>query len=106
MRMQNRRFSKRLPSMPEGRIRLEPQGPPLPCTIRDRSLTGARLRLPEAVGCTEEFELEIPILGQAVPVRLMWSEAKTHGVMFLADLRPPAEDAGLRVLEQLRRPPD
>ena len=104
--MQNRRLSKRLPSILEGRIRLEPEGPQLPCTIRDLSLTGARLWLPGAVDLPQEFELEIPMLEQAIPVRLMWSEAKTHGVMFLAELRSPAEDAGLRLLEKLRTLPE
>ncbi|MBM6580174.1 PilZ domain-containing protein [Microvirga sp. BT689] len=102
--MQSRRLSKRLPSLLEGRIRLEPQGLHLPCTIRDLSMTGARLWLPGAVDLPEEFELEIPILEQAVAVRLMWSEAKTYGVMFLGELHPPADDAGLRLLEQLRTP--
>jgi hypothetical protein len=101
--MDNRRLSKRLPSILEGRIRLEPQAPHLPCTIRDLSVTGARLWLSEAIDLPGEFELEIPMLEQIVPVRLMWSETKTHGVMFLGELRPPAVDEGRRLLEQLTR---
>ena len=44
-------------------------------------LTDTWLWLSEAVRLPREFELEIPVLEQAVPVRLPWSEAKTHSVM-------------------------
>ena len=29
-----------------------------------------------------EFNLEIPVLEQAMPVRVMWSNGRNHGVMF------------------------
>lgn len=102
--MQDRRLSKRLPSLLEGRIRLEPQAPQIPCTIRDLSVTGARIWVPDVAKLPDEFELEIPKLDQSVRVRLVRSEAKTHGVMFLEELHPPSNDEGLSLLEKLRTP--
>jgi hypothetical protein len=102
--MQDRRLSKRLPSLLEGRIRLGPQAPRIPCTIRDLSITGARLWLPDVVELPDEFELEIPKLEQSVRVRLVRSDTKNHGVMFLEELRPPSNDDGLSLLEKLRTP--
>jgi PilZ domain len=102
--MQDRRLSKRLPSLLEGQIRLEPQAPQIPCTIRDLSVTGARLWIPDIAELPDEFELEIPKLEQSVRVHLIQSEARSHGVMFLEELRPPTNDEGVGLLEKLRTP--
>lgn len=97
-------MSKRLPSLLEGRIRLELQAPQIPCTIRDLSVTGARLWVPDVTKLPDEFELEIPKLEQSLRVRLVRPEAKTHGVIFLEELHPPSNDEGLSLLEKLRTP--
>jgi PilZ domain len=102
--MQDRRLSKRLSSLLEGRIRLDPQAPQIPCTIRDLSVTGSRHWVPDVAELPDELELEIPKREQSVRVRLIRSEAKSHGVMFLEQLRPPANDEGLGLLEKLRTP--
>jgi PilZ domain len=93
--MQERRLRKRLPSLLERRIRLEPKAPQILCTIRDLSVTGARLWVPDVAKLPDVFELEIPRLEQSVRVRLVRSEAKNHGVMFLEELRPPLNDEDL-----------
>jgi hypothetical protein len=104
--MRDRRLSQRLPSILEGRIRLDAQAPQTSCTIRDLSMTGARIWLPGSGDLAGEFELEIPLLEQAVPVRVMWSHGRTHGVMFLEALREQAGLDALNLLEKLRAPDD
>ncbi|RDI53619.1 PilZ domain-containing protein [Microvirga subterranea] len=100
--MRNRRFSRRIPSILEGRIRLGPQGSPIACTIRDLSVTGARIWLPDAITFPDEFQLEIPMLEQAVSARAVWSEANQHGLMFLEALRVPTGREEDDLLEMLR----
>ncbi|WP_262268293.1 MULTISPECIES: PilZ domain-containing protein [Microvirga] len=85
--MRDRRQSERLPSILEGRIVLGREAPHLQCTLRDISSTGARIWLPAAIELPQQFELLIPALEQTMPVQLMWSNGKTHGVMFQADLQ-------------------
>jgi hypothetical protein len=100
--MQSRRLSKRLPSILEGRIRIGPEASRIPCTLRDLSITGARIWLPGSVDLPSAFELEIPMLGQTVRVRRIWSKAQSHGVEFLDALRKPAGGDALDLLEKLQ----
>jgi len=101
--MRDRRESERLPSILEGRIVLDRQASKLQCTLRDISATGARIWLPATLALPHEFDLEIPALEQTMPVRLMWSKGRTHGVMFLQELQ--AQTGGLSdgVLDDLPR---
>ena len=85
--MRDRRQSERLPSILEGRIVLGRDAPHLQCTLRDISSTGARIWLPAAIELPQQFELRIPALEQTMPVQLMWSNGKTHGVMFQEELQ-------------------
>jgi hypothetical protein len=104
--MRDRRQSERIPSILEGCLRLDPQAAHIPCTIRDLSVTGARIWLPGSVDLPGEFNLEIPVLEQAMPVRVMWSNGRNHGVMFLEALREPAGDDALALLQKLQAPDD
>ena len=99
--MRDHRLSKRIPSILEGRIRLAPHASQIVCTIRDLSTTGARIWLPDAIVFPNEFELEIPLLEQAVRARAVWSQGKQHGLAFLQALREPAGGNG-DLLETLR----
>jgi hypothetical protein len=100
--MRDRRLSKRLPSILEGRIRLDPQVPPIPCTIRDLLTTGARIWLPGSFDPPGAFELEIPMLEQTVRVRRIWRNAQNHGVEFLDALQERASDEALHLIERLQ----
>ena len=58
--MEDYREYKRFRTLKEGRI-IDPQGrTTLDCTIRDMSLTGARVQLVSAINIPEHFELLIP----------------------------------------------
>jgi hypothetical protein len=98
--MRDRRQSERLPSIVEGRITLGPQALKLLCTLRDISATGARIWLPDPIDLPNEFQLEIPVLQQTVPVRLMWSKGKTHGIHFLEELPGQLVDETVGSLEE------
>lgn len=102
--MQEQRRAKRLPSILEGRITLESQSSPMSCTIRDLSVTGARIWLPESTTLPSEFVLEIPKLEQSLKVCLVWSKDRAHGVMFLEQLDAARGDDVTTLLEALRTP--
>jgi PilZ domain len=88
--MLNRRQNLRLPSLLEGRITIDGQDVSIPCTIRDLSATGARIWLQDVTDLPSEFNLTISVLGQAVPVRPVWSKNRTIGVVFAKVLNSPA----------------
>jgi hypothetical protein len=104
--MSDRRLSKRIPSILEGRVRIDPQSAQVPCTIPDLSSNGVRVWLPGSVDLPGEFNLEIPMLEQVVRVRVMWSNGRNHGVMFLETLCEPAGDDALALLQKLRASDD
>lgn len=99
--MRDRRQNARLPSIMEGRIALDPPASKLQCTLRDISATGARLWLPGSVELPHEFQLDVPALEQSVPVRVMWSNGRNHGIMFLEELQHRPGDVPVDVLEDL-----
>lgn len=99
--MRDRRQSERLPSILEGRIVLGQEAPRLQCTVRDISATGARIWLPAEIELPKEFDLEIPVLEQIMPVQLMWSKGRTHGVMFLQELQGQPDSMAEGTLDDL-----
>ena len=101
-----RRRHKRILSVLEGRIQLEPEGLQIPCTLRDISAGGARLWMPGALELPSEFHLEIPKLGQSLRVRLVWSRVKSHGVKFLDELRQLPEVDVTSLVHSLQAPDD
>ena len=104
--MRDRRQSERLPSILEGRIVLERHAPKTQCTLRDISGTGARIWLPDSIDLPREFQLEIPALDQTMPVQLMWSNGRTHGVLFLDELQGLSDTDADDVPETSQSPPD
>jgi PilZ domain len=91
--MRDGRRNARLPSILEGWIAFDLQEPKLQCTLRDISTTGARIWLPGSADLPHEFRLDIPALGQSIAVRLMWSNGRNHGIMFLEELQEQPDDA-------------
>jgi PilZ domain-containing protein len=80
--MLNRRQSRRLSSLLEGRITIDGKDVSIPCTIRDLSATGARIWLQDVNDLPCEFDLTISVLGQTIPVRPVWFKGRTIGVLF------------------------
>jgi hypothetical protein len=102
--MRDRRQSERLPSILEGRVVLEKEASKLQCTLRDISATGARIWLPASMELPREFDLEIPVLQQIMPVQLMWSKGRTHGVQFLQELQGQSDGTSDGILDSVQPP--
>ena len=56
----------------------------LPCTVRDLSTTGARLRVNCSVAAPDTFELIIELDGLEVDCHVVWRKATDIGVRFLS----------------------
>jgi hypothetical protein len=55
----------------------------LDCIVRDLSETGAQVAFAHPVTLPSEVELEVPTKRLSTRARVMWSNGKTHGLMFL-----------------------
>ena len=81
--MEQRRASIRSRSLLEGRVLLDSRLSPVECTVRDISETGARIAFAHPVPLPPEFELQIPKKKLSRHVRVVWSEERSHGLMFI-----------------------
>jgi hypothetical protein len=96
--MEQRRASIRLRTLLEGRVLLGSRVSPVECTVRDISETGARITFVKPVPLPPEFELQVPKRKISRQVRVVWSNEKSHGLMFVEqDSGGPAEaSAGVK----------
>ena len=74
--MDQRRASTRLRTLLEGRVLLTGRLSPVECTVRDISDRGARITLAHSVPKKKLFR----------QVRVVWSNEKSHGLMFMEEL--------------------
>ncbi|WP_230533193.1 PilZ domain-containing protein [Microvirga roseola] len=101
--MEERRSSKRAPTILAGRIWIGDQADGIECTVRNISGTGAQILTHAPLVLPNEFEFAIPKRGHSSFVRLVWSSGKSHGVMFLPgrpediELSPPSLEAAFAV---------
>jgi hypothetical protein len=85
--MNDHRQNKRFRTLKEGRI-IDPQGrTTLDCTIRDISLTGARVQLVSAINIPEDFELLIVREDMIIPARRRWQRGTSVGLEFTGPSR-------------------
>jgi hypothetical protein len=97
--MDQRRASIRLRTLLEGRVLLAGRLSPVECTVRDISDRGAGITLAHSVPLPPAFELQIPKKKLSRKVRVVWSNEKSHGLMFMEELdagRPAGAPAGGR----------
>ena len=97
--MDQRRASIRSRTLLEGRVLLGSRVSPVECTVRDISETGARITFVDPVPLPPEFELQVPKRKIARQVRVVWSNEKSHGLMFVEEQgagRPAAASAGVK----------
>ena len=59
--------------------------PEIACTVRDVSLTGARLRLACTAILPDRVTLRVPIRGESRLGRIVWRDGDAVGVQFEAD---------------------
>ena len=80
--MEHRR-SQRKRTILQGRVVFNNRFSLLDCIVRDLSETGAQVAFAHPVTLPSEIELEIPTRGLSALARVMWSNGKNHGLMFL-----------------------
>ncbi len=107
-----RRSHPRRRILKSGTIAFNDRFSALPCTVRDRSETGAHLRVEGTVNVPNTFELIIELDGLEAGCEVVWRKEKDIGVRFLSAPRtvPPRRTQVVKALvpEQaptLRRKP-
>jgi hypothetical protein len=96
----DQRISKRKRTLLAAKIVFADGASTVDCVIRDRSETGARIRVGSFATLPEDFKLVITGRGEALSAHMVWSHGDEIGVNFLPD--EPVEDRGDEV-EALRR---
>ena len=81
--VEQRRASKRTRTLLEGRVVFNNRFSLIECAVQDISETGARIMFAHPVQIPSEFELEIPKKNLSRHARLVWSNGKAHGIMFI-----------------------
>jgi hypothetical protein len=89
--MEHRR-SQRTRTILQGRVVLNNRFSLLECIVRDLSDTGAQIAFAHPVTLPSEVELEVPKRSLSIRARVMWSNGKTHGLMFHGDAHEQAHD--------------
>ncbi len=111
---EEQRRSPRKRTLLEARVVFNNRFSIIECTVRDMSATGAKIAFPRATPIPEEIELEIPKTGQSRRARVMWSDGKHHGLMFLdevgsevpAAIQVVIDDARQRIAKLAGVPPE
>lgn len=85
----DQRSSERARTFLSGRIIFNNRASLIDCIVRDLSSGGARIAFEHPIDIPKEFELEIPRRNISAPARIIWSDAKEHGVTFLSEPRSP-----------------
>jgi hypothetical protein len=80
--MEQRRSSRNR-TLLQGRVVFNNRFSLIDCTVRDLSETGAQIAFAHPVTLPSELELEIPRKELSTLARVMWSDGKSHGVMFI-----------------------
>ncbi len=63
--------------------------PEIACTIRNVSITGARIRIAEGSILPERVTLRVPIRGECREARIVWREGDAVGLHFESPSKPP-----------------
>ena len=79
--MDDKRSAPRMRTLLLGKILLEGGGV-IDCTLRNRSATGARLKIASVVGVPDRFTLVIEPAGERRPVQVAWRKEGEIGVTF------------------------
>ncbi|NIX78373.1 PilZ domain-containing protein [Microvirga terricola] len=78
-----KRRSKRGRTLLDGRVIFNNRCSVIDCTVRDISESGARITFAHLTQLPSEFELDIPRRGSVVRARVMWSNGKDAGIVFI-----------------------
>ncbi len=96
----DQRSSQRKRTILDGRIVFNKRSSVINCMVRDLSDTGARIAFGHVLDIPSEFEIEIPKKGMAVWARVMWSNGREHGIMFIGSPQGAASSEAPEALEE------
>jgi hypothetical protein len=77
------RSSPRTRTILQGRVVFNDRFSLIECIVRDLSETGAQIAFSHPITLPSELELEIPRKQLSTRARVMWSNGKVHGLLFL-----------------------
>ncbi|WP_245436098.1 PilZ domain-containing protein [Methylobacterium sp. V23] len=85
--MEERRSEPRSRTLLAGKIALHGGGV-IDCTLRNRSPSGARLRVASVVGIPDRFTLLLEMQGERRPARVAWRKQGEIGIQFVDESAP------------------
>ncbi|MEM1318482.1 MAG: PilZ domain-containing protein [Pseudomonadota bacterium] len=75
------------------------------CTVRDLSMGGAKLRLPNDITWPNKFRLHVPTDGITVDCEVRWRDGLTMGVEFVSEMQMAgAQRPQMKVTVPIDRP--
>lgn len=77
------RSSPRTRTILQGRVVFNDRFSLIECIVRDLSETGAQIAFSHPITLPSELELEIPKKQLSTRAKVMWSDGKVHGLLFL-----------------------
>ncbi|MHB2209735.1 PilZ domain-containing protein [Methylobacterium sp. CM6257] len=80
--MDNKRETIRRRVLLAGKVLL-PGGGVIDCTLRDRSESGARIKVQSVIGIPDEFRLLVEPTGETVQAKVAWRRPNEIGVRIL-----------------------
>ena len=101
MTMVEARRAERVRSFLRARIMFNHNNSTIDCVVKNLSTTGAKLEVASTISIPSEFDLDIPQKGRVFRVRMMWRDATSLGVQFIAGTAE--QDAPETRLEKLER---
>jgi hypothetical protein len=84
------RSSPRNRTILQGRVVFNDRFSLIECIVRDLSENGAQIAFSHPISLPSELELEIPKKQLSTRARVMWSNGKVHGLLFLGAARAEA----------------
>ena len=89
----DQRRSRRARTLLQGRVVFNNRFSLIECVVRDISDTGAQISFSHPVELPPELELEIPKKGLSTQAKVMWSDGKNHGLMFIGGALEATHDS-------------
>ena len=102
MTMVEARKAERARAFLRARIVFNNMNSTIDCTIKNISVTGAKIELSNTITIPTEFDLDIPARGRVYRARLMWRDSDAIGVAF-EDTPAAAAEQDLSRIEKLDR---
>ncbi len=108
------RRTRRRRTLLDGRVVFNNRYSVIECTVRDLSVSGAKVTFEHPTPLPPTVELEVPKTGQNFRADVIWSDGRSHGLMFVHEPghttkvrgsipQPPNEEAIQAIIAEARR---